>query len=97
MRNQLAHLRELAEIPNVTIQVLPFGKGAHPGLGGAFALLEFEADPGVVYVDSPAGNLYLEKQRDVRRFVQTFDLLRATALDPDESTAQLERAAREMQ
>lgn len=96
MTDQLAHLRELAEFPNVTIQVLPFGKGAHPGLGGAFALLEFETDPSVVYVDSPGGNLYLEKQRDVRRFVQAFDLLMATALDPDESTAQLESAAREM-
>lgn len=96
MRDQITHLREMAEVPNVTIQVFPFGKGAHPGLAGAFALLEFETDPIVVYVDSPAGNLYLEKPRDVRRFVQTFDLLRAAALDPDESTAHLESAAREM-
>jgi transcriptional regulator with XRE-family HTH domain len=96
MKEQIAHLRELAEIPNVTIQVFPFAKGAHPGLSGAFALLEFDGDPAVVYVDSPAGNLYMEKQRDVRRFIQSFDLLRAAALDPDESAAQLERAAREM-
>jgi hypothetical protein len=96
MRAQIAHLREMAELPSVTIQVFPFGKGAHPGLAGAFSLLEFDTDPAVVYVDSPAGNLYLEKPRDVRRFVQTFDLLRAAALDPDESMAQLERAAEEM-
>jgi len=76
--------------------VLPFRKGMHPGLVGAFALLEFESDPGVVYVESPAGNLYLEKQRDIRRFTQTFDLLRATALDPDESLEHLEGVAREM-
>ena len=96
MHTQIEHLREMAEIPTITIQVFPFGKGAHPGLSGAFSLLEFDTDPPVVYVDSPAGNLYLEKQRDVRRFVQTFDLLRAAALDPDESTAQLERAAKEL-
>lgn len=96
MRAQLVHLREMAELPSVTIQVFPFVKGSHPGLGGAFSLLEFDADPAVVYVDSPAGNLYLEKPRDVRRFVQAFDLLRAAALDPDESAAQLESAVKEM-
>jgi transcriptional regulator with XRE-family HTH domain len=96
MKDQFTHLRELAEIPTVTIQVLPFRKGTHPGVSGAFALLEFEADPGVVYVESPAGNLYLEKQRDIRRFTQTFDLLRAMALDPDESLEHLEGVAREM-
>jgi len=99
MRAQILHLQEMVEIPTVTIQVLPFGKGAHAGLSGAFALLEFDADTDtktVVYVDSPAGNLYMEKPRDIRRFVQAFDLLRAAALDPDESMARLDRAAKEM-
>jgi hypothetical protein len=97
MQEQLQHLRAASDLPNVTVQIFPFAKGSHPGLGGAFSLLEFEADPPVTYVDSPAGNLYLEKERDVRRFVQSFDLLRASALDPDESTALIERAAEEMQ
>lgn len=96
MATQINHLREMTEMPTVTIQIFPFAKGAHPGLGGAFSLLEFDTDPAVVYVDSPAGNLYMEKPRDVRSFVRTFDLLRATALDPDESTAQLEHAVKEM-
>jgi transcriptional regulator with XRE-family HTH domain len=96
MRAQIAHLQEMAETPNVTIQVFPFAKGGNPGLSGAFAILDFETDPAVTYVDSPAGNLYLEKPRDIRRFVQAFDLLRAAALDPDESTALLKRAAKEM-
>ncbi len=91
MSRQLNHLIEMTDLPNITIQVIEFSKGAHPGLGGAFALLEFEEDPAVVYVDSPAGNLYLEKPRDVRRFAQSFDLLRAVALDPDESIALLKR------
>ncbi len=96
MREQLLHLREAADLPNVTVQVFPFTKPSHPGLGGAFTLLEFEADLPVTYVDCPAGNVYLEKEREVRRFVSSFDLLRASALDPDESTALIESAAEEM-
>jgi hypothetical protein len=48
-------------------------------------------------VDCPAGNLYLEKKADLRRFATAFDLLRATALDPDESTALIQRASEELQ
>ncbi|MFP8906161.1 helix-turn-helix domain-containing protein [Streptomyces atacamensis] len=97
MRAQLNHLVETAALPNVTVQVVPTDKGAHPGLGGAFSLLEFLEDDPVVYVDSPAGNLYLEKKHDVRRFAATFDLLRAFALAPDESTALVRRVAEEIQ
>jgi transcriptional regulator with XRE-family HTH domain len=97
MTAQLAHLAESTALPNVTIQVLPTAKGAHPALAGTFSLLEFEArTPTVVYVNSIAGNVYLEKERDVRTFVQTFDLLRAAAPDPQDTPATLERIAREM-
>ena len=96
MRAQLEHLVAATDAPNVEIQILPVAKGSHSGLGGAFSLLEFESDDPVVYVDSPAGNLYLDKKNDVRRFTSTFDLLRAMALAPDESKALLKRAAKEM-
>jgi transcriptional regulator with XRE-family HTH domain len=87
MRAQLARVLEAAELPSVTIQVLPFTRGAHPGLGGAFTIIGFPdpTDLDVVYVDSPAGNIFLEKDKDVRRHTTWFDHLRATALPPDES------------
>lgn len=87
MRGQLRHLVEMAELPNVTLQVLPFAKGAHAGVIGAFTLIEFpdQTDNDVVYVDSPAGNIYLEKDKDLRRYTLVFDHLRAAALPPDES------------
>lgn len=88
MRAQLARLLEAEELPSVTIQVLPFTRGAHPGLGGAFTIIGFPdpTDLDVVYVDSPAGNIFLEKDKDVRRHTTWFDHLRAAALPPDEST-----------
>lgn len=95
MKDQIRHLVEMAALPNVTLQIVETKKGAHPGLGGAFSILEFEENEPVVYVDSPAGNLYLEKKSAVREFAASFDLLRAMALDPNDSTALLRDAAEE--
>lgn len=68
MRRQLAHLLAAACGPGVTLQVLPFDCGAHPGHDGPFSILEFpeRTDAEVVYVESAGGPLYLEKDRDVR-------------------------------
>jgi hypothetical protein len=98
MTAQLKYLAEAAAMPNVTLQIMPLAKGAHAALSGAFSLLEFEPHtPTVVYVNSMAGNVYLEKERDVRTFIQTFDLLRAAAPDPQEALTLLEQLTREMQ
>ncbi|HEY1920799.1 MAG TPA: helix-turn-helix transcriptional regulator [Streptosporangiaceae bacterium] len=96
MHDQLRHLVEVTQMPNVAIQIVPLSMGANPGLGGSFSILEFEEDSPVVYVDSRAGNLYLEKRADVRQHSTTFDLLRSMALAPAESVSLLERAAEEM-
>jgi len=95
MRDQLHHLVETSELPNVTLQVLPFARGAHPGVIGAFAIVEFPdpTDHDVVYVDSPAGNIYLEKDKDLRRYMLVFDQLRAAALPPDDSVAFIDAVA----
>ena len=95
MREQLLHLVAMSELHTVTIQVVPLHKGGHPGLGGPFSILDFERGDPFVYCEGVAGNLYLEKRQDVRRFGSTFDLLRALALAPDESSALLKRAAEE--
>jgi len=53
MRLQLDHLLDLARLPNVAIQVIPFGAGAHPAMGRPFVILAFpeRADPDVVYLE----------------------------------------------
>ncbi len=91
MRAQLGRLIEATEMANLTLQVLPFSHGAHAGLAGPFYILEFPGDargatdPGVAYVECAAGNIYLEKDHDVRRWAQAFDQLRAEAMSPGES------------
>lgn len=80
---QLAHLLEAAKEPNVTLQVITFDMGAHPGMPGSFVYLEFDdPNPELVYVDTLAGDLFLEGEPDVRTYSSMFDHLRAIALSP---------------
>ncbi len=41
MRDQLRRLAEVAELPNVTLQVVPFAAGGHDAAGGSFTILRF--------------------------------------------------------
>lgn len=96
-RRQLLHLCAMAALPHVTLQVVPFGAGAHPGMEGPFLILSFPepADPDVVYVENTTNGVYLEQQSDVRTYTLMFDHLRAAALRPEESLALItDKAAR---
>jgi transcriptional regulator with XRE-family HTH domain len=99
MRDQLARLVEASKKPNVTLQVLPFASGSHAGLRGPFSILEFpeRADSDVAYVESVAGIIYLEKEREVRTCAEAFDRLRAAALSPGQSTDLIYDAAKELE
>jgi hypothetical protein len=91
MRRQLNHLIKAANEPNVIVQVIPYSAGAHAGMPGSFILLDFPnpADPDVVYIDSLAGDLFLEKEADIRRYRLLFEHLRAIASSPDQTTSML--------
>lgn len=91
MRAQLAHLVAITEQPNVTLQVITFDVGAHPGMPGSFVYMEFgePTDPELVYVDTLAGDLFLEAEADLRRYASMFDHLRATALSPAQTTGMI--------
>jgi transcriptional regulator with XRE-family HTH domain len=98
MRSQLEHLLAAGERQGMTIQVLPFSSGAHAGHGGPFSILEFpeRSDAEVAYVESGAGIIYLEKDKEVRLRAEAFDRLRAAALSPAESVELIAAAAREL-
>jgi len=87
MVGQLQRMVEAARQPHVTLQVLPYAIGAHPGMPGSFALMDFPdaADPDLVYLDSTAGALFLERDLEVRRHTEIFEHLRAAALNPADS------------
>jgi transcriptional regulator with XRE-family HTH domain len=87
MREQLGHLTAMAARPNITMQVLPMGAGAHPALNGEFTILTFPdlVAPDVVYLENMASDLYVESEGEVYRYGLAFDRLRELALSPDKS------------
>src|SRR5215831_5036997 len=74
MRRQLRHLAESAQQGKTTIQVVPYRAGAHAGTTGPFVILDYAeaTDPDVVYVETLAGDIYLEGS-DVERYTIAFD------------------------
>jgi transcriptional regulator with XRE-family HTH domain len=97
MRAQLERLVDAADLPNVTLQILPFDAGAHAGMDGTFAILDFPepSDPDVVYAENATGGLFLEKGDELRKYVFIFDHIRAAALGPEESVAYLSKLIKE--
>ncbi|MEV7343888.1 helix-turn-helix transcriptional regulator [Streptomyces sp. NPDC093544] len=85
MREQLEHLNALGAEPHITVQVLPYDVGAHPGLSGQFSILRFADSPeaGVVYLEGSTSDLYLEKRSVLEHYDLTYAHLQALALDPD--------------
>ncbi|MEO7193697.1 MAG: helix-turn-helix transcriptional regulator [Pseudonocardiaceae bacterium] len=90
MRGQLEHLLELSGRPNISIQMLPFAAGAHPGMEGAFAIVTLpDLAHDVGYVEGPAGSIYLEEQDHVRRCIMRFAVLSSLALSAAESVERI--------
>lgn len=87
MKSQLQHLVDASTTPHVTVQVIPHSAGAHAGMPGAFVVMDFPdpMDTSLIYIDSMAGDLFLESEEEVRRYSDIFDNLRAVALSPDET------------
>jgi transcriptional regulator with XRE-family HTH domain len=88
MSTQLGRLIESAHRPNVTIQVIPFALGAHPGVESNFNILEMPSPtPGVVFVEGLVGSIYLERPEELTRYQQIFERLQTIALSPKDTIA----------
>ncbi|GAA2526422.1 helix-turn-helix domain-containing protein [Winogradskya humida] len=94
MREQLLFLGRAGESPNITIQVLPYSAGAHPGMQGSFMVMEFpNDDPALIYTETIGGGLILEAETDLIRHSGIYRHLVAQALSPAETLRFINAAA----
>jgi transcriptional regulator with XRE-family HTH domain len=95
MKAQLEHLIGAADLPSVTLQLIPLEAGAHPGMANAFNILEFTegAINDLVYIESFYGRMYLESAADLDLHKQLFSRLRSIALSPGRTTTLIARIA----
>lgn len=102
MAQQLKHLQEAAQSPNIDIQILPFNAGAHSAGAGHFVILgrDDERKPlnsmAVVYIEMRRRGLYLDDPEDVGAYKLTFDYLRSQAADTMASLRLVTRARQEL-
>ncbi|MFF5263591.1 helix-turn-helix transcriptional regulator [Actinomadura viridis] len=84
MKEQLAHLLEVSEMPNVTLRAVPRSAGAHQGLDGPFKIIRVpERD--VAFVEAPGGGRLIMGISEVQGFGVRFDRIAAEALSPGSS------------
>jgi transcriptional regulator with XRE-family HTH domain len=87
MLHQLEQLKEMAERPYITIRIIPFTRGAHPGLDGNFIILEFD-DPNLtdlVHLESSNQITIRDDTEQIARSLDKFELLQEIALSPNKS------------
>ncbi|MDI2132634.1 DUF5753 domain-containing protein [Yinghuangia seranimata] len=95
MRQQMLHLVEMAKLPNVTFQVVPFNGPRRAAYATGFVTLGFadSADPDVAFMEGLGGMIPRDARREVQRFDRLFHTIEAAALSPDDTVALLlERA-----
>ena len=98
MRRQLRRLIEVAEKPNVTLEVIPFAAGLHPGMKGPFEIIEF-ADPSdkdIVFLESPRGDIISDDPEETLSYREAFERLGKATLSPRDSLSRLAGIADEM-
>ena len=101
MAAQLDALAEAAELPNVTLRVVPFSAGLHHGvMSGPFEILRFPAngdgrdsEPPTVYVDGFTGDLYLDKPAEVEQYADAFEYIWSAAANETSSIRLIRQSA----
>lgn len=93
MRDQLLHLIEQMDQPNIDVQVLPFSAGAHPSLGSTFTILRFDEAEPLVFGNGINYSPEIEDPAEKQHALDSFDWLRATAESPNRSRRIIQEAA----
>jgi transcriptional regulator with XRE-family HTH domain len=96
--DQLTHLLEMNERPNISIQIAPLSYGGHPAAGGPFTLLRFAQPdlPDIVYLEQLTSALYLDKRSDVEHYALVMDRLVAQVEHPNRTAGLLSRIRSEV-
>ncbi|NJP68462.1 helix-turn-helix domain-containing protein [Streptomyces spiramenti] len=93
MRGQLRHLGEMAALPHVTVQILPFDAGCHAGLGGPVTLARLAGGllPDVAFVEHHGTVAQLDRPAEVELLWDVVNHLAVQAAAPAETPAVLAR------
>ncbi len=91
-RGQIVHLIELAERPNITVEIVPFSAGFHRGLLEMFTILEFPdpEDADVLFSETSRDTILSQDEAgEITGYREVFEQLRSISLGPDKTLSYL--------
>lgn len=91
MRGQWRRILEVGAVRNVAIQVMPAGRGFHPGKNGGFVVVETNDHRHLGYFESQGVGCVVQGAAEVRAFGLRYGKLRSQALNVEESARLVER------
>jgi transcriptional regulator with XRE-family HTH domain len=95
MRRQLRHLVDAGERPNVTLRVVPLQVGQYAGLRGPFAIIDFDDEPSLTFIENHDVGMFLDEKDDIAAYRLTLANILNEALEPAESAELLANLADE--
>lgn len=98
MREQLARVLELAELPHVSVRLIPFSAGPHASMGMPFHILRLPVPDGdqVVYLEDRWSADYLDKPKQTAAYNVVFDRICTSALDDQGTRSAIEGVMKEL-
>ncbi|MGC4945166.1 helix-turn-helix domain-containing protein [Streptomyces sp. DT224] len=85
LREQIVHLREYAELPFLSLQIMPTSRQTHAALDGPMVLLETPDHDQVAYIEGQRVSYLIDEPEEVSVFQQKCGMLRSQAHSPEES------------
>ncbi|GGS14517.1 helix-turn-helix domain-containing protein [Actinokineospora fastidiosa] len=97
LAEQLRHLLAVAQLANVEVRVVPLSAGWHPGVEGAFNLLESEGSTMSVFVETRRTMLWLHQRDDVLAYQRAAIKMQEVAMSPLDSVRFISRLLKRME
>lgn len=85
MRDQLVKLEQIAELPNIHIQVIPFTVTDHPGPDGPLRVVEYRDKSSVWFTEGPRSGRVSDDREEVIQATNSLNIIRAAALSVSNS------------
>ncbi|MFC8660966.1 helix-turn-helix domain-containing protein [Streptomyces sp. NPDC057199] len=97
MRAQLQHLIEICQLPQVTVQIVPFLAGGHAAAGGPVTIVRLPGGllPDMVYLEQLASAVYPDKPSEIEYYWGVLNRVVVQADSPDATCTILHRILQE--
>ncbi|MFE4868781.1 Scr1 family TA system antitoxin-like transcriptional regulator [Streptomyces sp. NPDC056682] len=90
-KEQVLHLRAMADLPGLTLQLMPPARHSHAGLSGPFVLLETPDHQHLAYAETQRGSVFVSDPNEVSILARKYAMLRTQALNAERTKGQLDR------